>query len=68
MPATRLISITLLSMMFLSVFAMDVILPSVPALAHHFGTASSSVTAGIGAFVMVVALAWAAVRSVQGLT
>lgn len=57
MPSPGLITAMLMLMTFLGVFALDVILPSVPALAQHFHTPAHAVTAGIGLFVVAVAIA-----------
>jgi predicted MFS family arabinose efflux permease len=57
MPAPRLLTAMLMLMTFLGVFALDVILPSVPALVQHFHTPAHAVTAGIGLFAVVVAIA-----------
>lgn len=57
MSAPRLITGMLVVMTFLSVFAMDVMLPSVPAIAQRFNTPGQAITAGIGLFVVTVAFA-----------
>lgn len=57
MSAPRLITGMLMVMTFLGVFAMDVMLPSVPAIAQRFNTSGQVITAGIGLFVVTVAFA-----------
>lgn len=48
--------ILLLSMVLLGVFPLDVILPSFPALAGHFGTSTSDIALSISLFVVCVAV------------
>lgn len=57
MAAIKPVFILLLLMTMLGVFPIDVILPSIPALARHLGTQTQSITASIGLLTVLVALA-----------
>lgn len=57
MAAIKPVFILLLLMTMLGVFPIDVILPSIPALARHLGTQTQSITASVGLLTALVAIA-----------